>query len=83
MFRLSSRRVCIETVKQAETADAVVLRMYETMGGTTRVRLSTDLPVVRAWETDLEENKVSEYRVRGSELELEFSPFEIKTVVLE
>jgi alpha-mannosidase len=83
VFRLSSTRVSIDTVKQAEDGNDVILRMYETMGGRTRVRLETDLPVTGAIETSIEEQPIGEVMPPDkSAFELEFGPFEIKTVRL-
>lgn len=82
VFRLSTTRVSIDTVKQSENGEGIVLRMYETMGGRTWVRLETDLPVTRATETNLEEQPTGEIVLDGRSCELEFGPFEIKTIRL-
>jgi len=83
VFRLSSTRVSIDTVKQSEDGKDVILRMYEAMGGRICVWLETDLPVAGMTETNLEEQPIGEMvSLDNPSFELEFGPFEIKTLRL-
>lgn len=71
--------VIIETVKRAERAHGVVLRLYESLGRPTTTALRVDLPYRRARETDLLERPSGEADLGR----LVFRPFEIKTILLE
>ncbi|PPF80588.1 hypothetical protein C5B96_10870 [Subtercola sp. Z020] len=71
--------VVVETLKPAEGGRGVIVRLYESLGNPTTTALRTTLEHSRASEADLIE------RVTGpADLdELVFSPFEIKTILLE
>jgi alpha-mannosidase len=79
--------VVLEALKRAEDSDALVLRLYEAHGARARARLALGLPATAARETDLLERGGRPLRLRrrgaAAWLELDFRPFEIKTVVLE
>ena len=94
-FVLEGENVKIETVKAAErkidiagnpvdsgSASGIVIRLYETRGENARIGLTTKFDWDVAYESDmLEENRV---RLDANDkIELEFGPYEIKTIVLE
>jgi len=70
--------VVIETVKQAESGDGVVLRLYESLGVATTTALRVALPHEDAVVTDLLERPVGDADLGA----MVFRPFEIKTVLL-
>ncbi|HTY99953.1 MAG TPA: glycosyl hydrolase-related protein, partial [Rhodocyclaceae bacterium] len=75
--------VVLETVKLAEDGSGdLVLRLYEAKRSRVACRLSLEMPVAAAFETDMLEGRARRLAVRGSELRLDFRPFEIKTVRL-
>jgi alpha-mannosidase len=71
--------IVIETIKPAELGRGVIVRMYESLGEPATTALRTTLEHSRASETDLIE------RTTGAAdlARLEFTPFEIKTILLE
>ena len=71
--------VIIETVKQAESGNGIVLRLYESLGAPAQTALTTTLPYAHAFETDLLES----HPVPVDLARLNFTPFEIKTILLE
>jgi alpha-mannosidase len=71
-------QVRIEAVKLAEESDAVVVRLYEAWGRRCRARIETVMPFARAWLCDLLERPRAE-----TDLEIEFSPFQVVTLKLE
>jgi alpha-mannosidase len=76
--------VVIETVKPAEDGSPdVIVRLYEAMRTATRCALSTRLPVRAASQTDMAEEGQRELTCADGRVELEFRPFEIKTVRLK
>ncbi|HEY4224820.1 MAG TPA: glycoside hydrolase family 38 C-terminal domain-containing protein [Pseudolysinimonas sp.] len=74
--------VIVETIKPAENGNGVILRLYESLGAPARASLRTELPGVdrsTACETDLMEVPLGPIDLDR----LEFTPFEIKTILLE
>lgn len=68
-------------MKAAEDGSGdIVLRLYESKRMHTRCVLSTTLPVTKASETNMLEEKGSVLDLKKGDLELIFRPFEIKTV---
>lgn len=83
LFSLDAENVVIEAVKPAEDGSSdVVVRLYEAMRTATRCTLSTALPVKAAAQTNLVEKEAAQLEFRGSKVELDFRPFEIKTIRL-
>ncbi len=71
--------IVIETIKPAEAGSGVILRLYESLGAFATTRLETKVSFSSAYETDLLENKLLPVDIAA----LSFSPFEIKTILLE
>jgi alpha-mannosidase len=71
--------VIIETIKLAEDGNGVVIRMYESLGEHTTVALRVTVPHASARLTDLLENPIGPADLGR----LEFTPFEITTILLE
>jgi alpha-mannosidase len=82
LVEVDKAQVVVEAIKRAEDSDAVIVRLYEAWGGHCRARLTTTLPVRRAFLCDLLERDRGEVAVDGGELELELSPFKILTLKL-
>ena len=71
----------LETVKPAEDGNGVILRLYEEKNTRSVVRITSDLPVLRAQLTDLmEQENGSTLEPVGNELRLTLAPFEIQTI---
>ena len=93
-FTLSGGAVIAECVKAPEPetykADsktgkgkAVVIRLYESLGGAAKTSLRFNREIAEAWKTDMLERKEKKLSTRGKELQLEFHAFEIKTLLVE
>ena len=83
-FSLDGPGVVLDTVKLAEDRDdAVVVRLYESLGGRGEATLSTALPVKSAALADLLERDKSPLDVVDNAVRFPIEPFQIKTVVLE
>ncbi len=74
--------VIVEAVKLAEDSDDVVVRLYESEGSPARARLAPGFPVRSARTANMLEEPVAEITPSGGGFDLEFRPFEIKTVIL-
>jgi alpha-mannosidase len=84
LFELDQPNIILETVKPAEDGShkAIVLRLYEALGAKTRTRLVTSLPIQAAFKTNMLEEALESIEMVDGELNLEFRPFEIKTLKL-
>ena len=82
MASVDNAAVVIETIKPAEIGTGVIVRLYESLGRPATTWLRTGFPHTAAIETDLLERPVAS--ARPVDLgRLEFTPFEIKTLLLE
>jgi len=80
---IDSPNVVIETVKQAEDGNGVIVRLYEC--GRTRgpVNLHTGLAVQAAWQTNLLEENQTALTVTGNTVQIPIRPYAIVTVRLQ
>ena len=69
----------IETIKQSESGDGIIIRVYESQGKNAICSIKTALEYYEAVETDLMENEIHEIKIN----DISFSPFEIKTIKLK
>lgn len=70
--------VVVETIKRARDGGGVILRLFESQGRGAVCGLETIFRYSKALETDLMENALGPARLE----ELQFTPFEIKTIKL-
>lgn len=74
--------VIVETVKQAENGDGIVLRMYEAY----KERKSVEIVLPKATEAilcDLEENEIEKLDLNDGVLSFNIKPFEIVTIKIK
>jgi alpha-mannosidase len=84
LFRVDRPEIIIDTVKLAEDGSKdLIVRLYEAMNTTTRTCLTTTLPVAGAAQTNMLEEFQQELPLRDGQIELNFRPFEIKTLRLK
>jgi len=76
---INGRGISLDVVKKGEKEDCLVIRLVETEGRTNRIELSFQDRKVFLVETDLMEWKNEEPVSCENPVELEFSPFEIRT----
>ncbi|HRY53575.1 MAG TPA: glycoside hydrolase family 38 C-terminal domain-containing protein [Spirochaetia bacterium] len=82
-FSIDDPAVILEAAKLAEDGSGdLVLRLYESLGSAARCALSIGLPAAGAAETDLLEAPRGALELREGRVELDFRPFEIKTLRL-
>lgn len=77
---IDKANIIIETIKQAEDGEGIIVRMYESEKALTKANLSWNLP----FDTVEECNAIEEYKEvvqrEGQEISLVFKPYEIKTL---
>ncbi len=71
--------IVIDTIKKAEEKDGIVIRFYEAIGKSCKAKIKTGFTYKNSYEVDLLENIIKTLDTD----ELEFSPFEIKTIFFE
>jgi alpha-mannosidase len=83
IFNLDSANIILETVKLAEDGSGdIILRLYEAKRSLTHCFLSTSLHVNRVSQTDMLEKYQMNLSFSKGKVELDFRPFEIKTIRL-
>ncbi|MFC5529932.1 alpha-mannosidase [Cohnella yongneupensis] len=82
LIAIDNQRVMLETVKKAEDSDRLIFRLFETAGTHARTKISFGLPCASIEEANLMEEPIGLLREKASEVELEFAPFEIKTLIV-
>lgn len=70
----------LDTVKLSEDGTGSILRLYESAGGRETVRLRWPLPHAGMYRSNALEEELEPFSAEEGGLELEFAPFEIKTV---
>jgi len=82
---VDGNQVIIESVKAPEdkTSGELILRLYECLGGKCRTTLHFHRALRAAARTDMLEENPQILPVQGCDIDLEFRPFEIKTIRVE
>jgi alpha-mannosidase len=76
---VDNEAIIVETIKRAENGKGVILRLYESLGSSASTTLRTTIAHKTAYETNLMEIPIGTAILNR----LEFTPFEIKTLLLE
>lgn len=76
---LEAPGVSFSAFKRAERGNLYVLRTFETAGQTTRGAVRTNWPITKVYESDLQERPLAPTDLN----QLEWRPYEIKTLLLE
>jgi alpha-mannosidase len=74
--------IVIETVKQAEDGNGIILRLYESQRRRGPVTLTIGLDLAQAWRTNLLEENQAMLEPNGNSVTLTVSPYEIVTIRL-
>ncbi len=72
--------VFVETVKQADDGDGLILRMFEAFKETKTVTLHFGISVEAVWICDLLENRQEALQICGNSVTISVKPFEIVTL---
>jgi alpha-mannosidase len=81
-FAVDDPNLVLDTVKRAEDSDALVLRLYEAHGARGRARVRLALPFTRAARANLLEDEEAGLPVSAGEIELDYRPHQILTVLV-
>jgi alpha-mannosidase len=72
----------LDTVKLAEDADALVLRLYETYGGRGQTRIELAMPFSSARRSNLLEDDLGAAQLDGSAIVVDYRPWEIVALLV-
>ncbi|MCM0649657.1 alpha-mannosidase [Clostridium swellfunianum] len=75
--------VIVETVKKAEDCDHTVIRMYEYGNGTTAGEIRFNKKIKEAFLCDMMEKNEAPIAFEGNKINLEFTPFELKCLMVD
>jgi len=78
-----SPNVIIETVKQAEDGDGIIVRLYESQRNRGQVKVRVGGGIESAWETNLLEENQSRLPIEAGEVILNLRPYQIVTLRLK
>ena len=76
---VSKPNVVLETIKQAEDGDGVIIRMYESHNARTPVTLCWNRPIVSVEECNAIEEKKADIVAENGQFSFVIKPYEIKT----
>lgn len=79
---VDQENILLETIKKAEDGGELVLRLFEGANRGGRCTLSLYQKPVSVYEADMLENKICEIGFGGPDIQLDFKPFEIKTIMV-
>jgi len=82
LLQVDAPNVVIEAVKRAEDSPAIIVRLYECEGRSARCNLRCGFPVTSATEVDLMEENHQPLSTQQNTVDIQFHPFEIKTVCI-
>lgn len=71
--------IVVETLKQAEDASGIIVRVYQSARAEAKGELSFAAPVTEVWETNLLEKPLHRLAMEGGKAHFYLKPFEIKT----
>jgi len=77
---VDSPAVVVEAVKASEDGKAVVVRLYEATRASVKTKLSFGFQAASVEETNMLEEAEGKLKLQNGSVELDFKPFEIKTV---
>ena len=74
--------IIIETIKQAEDKNGIIIRMYESENAYTKTKLTVNTVFKKASLCNLLEQEEEELKVTGNEIAVCLKPYEVVTIKL-
>ena len=82
-IKINNKNIIVEAIKKAEESNHLIIRFYEAAQSHSKANLEFDWDIKKAWQVNLLEKVVYELPVEGTRLELDFKPFEVKTIKVQ
>jgi alpha-mannosidase len=83
LVSVDKENVIIETVKEAEYDEKIVIRMYETKNTRTKATVKFGFDVSEAYLANLSEKEQKKLTVKNNSVTLDVKPFEIITLMVK
>lgn len=83
LFSCDNANVIIDTVKQAENGEGVVVRLYESNGSSGNAVLRCGKAISAATETNLIEEEIGAAKCQQNAISFQFTPYEAKTFLVK
>ncbi len=85
MLKVNVQTVLIDAVKKPMNSeeDILVVRLYETCGSRGKLKLSSDFNILKAYRSNIMEEKLETLLVQEGTISLEFTPFKIVTLLIK
>ena len=83
LVSIDNPAIIAETVKPAEDGRGIIVRLYESFGGTSSARVTVPDAIKKVSLTNLIERDIKELAVNNGEIKITAHPFEIITLRLE
>lgn len=80
--KTNAPNVVIETIKQAEDGQGLIVRLYESQRKRGELMLTAGFPLTAAWRTNLLEENQERLEVKGRDLPLFIKPYQVMTLRL-
>lgn len=77
------KNILIETIKSCESGEGIIIRLYESHGINTIAKVSFPKKCDSITEVNLLECEINDSKYNTNRIELNFTPFEIKTLLLK
>lgn len=62
---------------------SIILRIYDSLGGTSKGRIETKLDVKKVWKTNVLEDDLEELKIKDGKVDITLRPFELATFRLQ
>ena len=82
LISVDRANVVVETVKQAEDGNGLIVRFYESQRQRGQVTLSSSFSLKEAWHTNLLEDNETSLPVDGNQVTMSITPYQIVTLRL-
>jgi alpha-mannosidase len=82
LVSVSPANVIIETIKQAEDGQGIVIRLYESQRRRGPVTLTTGFNLAATWRTNLLEENQTRLQLDGNRVTFSIKPYQIVTLRL-
>ena len=79
-MNVDQENILLDTIKQAEDSDALVVRLYEYQNKTTQATLTINQSVEKVYLCNLLEEDELELEVKNHQVTIPFKPYEIQTL---
>ena len=83
LLSLDRGNIVIDTIKQAESSEAIIIRLYEAYNQRVQATLTAGFDFKRVSICDLLERETAELQTEGRRIPLTVKPFEIITLKIE